>query len=193
SALRPPRIGTSRGMSRLRPNTSCFCRLMASTRPTSNTTSARTRPPHWRSCPATEWSSPASRRQSPPTHSRGWSPRLQAATPPAQASTTTTPGIMPCCRPAPPAAPGSPPGLEVTYFEQLDKNQHSIDAGQGLSGLPSSILQMTGAPGTLIDATQLPVDPLSCKPVYPHSYLKVNTIFEVARTAGLRTAWSDKH
>ena len=34
---------------------------------------------------------------------------------------------------------------------------------------------------------------MTCKPVYPHSYLKVNTIFEVARAAGLRTAWSDKH
>ncbi len=29
--------------------------------------------------------------------------------------------------------------------------------------------------------------------VYPHQYIKVNTIFEVARAAGLRTAWSDKH
>jgi Type I phosphodiesterase / nucleotide pyrophosphatase len=29
--------------------------------------------------------------------------------------------------------------------------------------------------------------------VFPHQYLKVNTIFEVARQAGLRTAWSDKH
>jgi hypothetical protein len=29
--------------------------------------------------------------------------------------------------------------------------------------------------------------------VYPHQYLKVNTIFEVARAAGLGTAWSDKH
>src|SRR5262249_41682232 len=29
--------------------------------------------------------------------------------------------------------------------------------------------------------------------VYPHSFLRVNTIFEVIKTAGLRTAWSDKH
>jgi hypothetical protein len=29
--------------------------------------------------------------------------------------------------------------------------------------------------------------------VGPHQYLKVNTVFEVARAAGLRTAWSDKH
>jgi hypothetical protein len=85
------------------------------------------------------------------------------------------------------------PGVEVTYFEQLDKNLHSLDAGQGLAGLPDSILGMTGNPDTLIDPSQLPVDPTSCQPVYPHSYLKVNTIFEVARTAGLRTAWVDKH
>ncbi len=85
------------------------------------------------------------------------------------------------------------PGAEVTYFEQLDKNPLSIDAGQGLAGLPGSILHMTGNPATLIDPSQLPVDPATCQPVYPQNYLKVNTIFEVARAAGLRTAWSDKH
>jgi hypothetical protein len=85
------------------------------------------------------------------------------------------------------------PGAEVTYFEQLDRNQASIDAGQGLAGLPGSILQMTGNPATLIDPSQLPVDPATCQPVYPQNYLKVNTVFEVLRTAGLRTAWSDKH
>ena len=88
---------------------------------------------------------------------------------------------------------GVKPGVEVTYFEQLDKNPLALDAGQGLAGLPASILAMTGNPTALIDPSQLPVDPATCKPVYPHSYLKVNTIFEVARTAGLRTAWSDKH
>jgi hypothetical protein len=88
---------------------------------------------------------------------------------------------------------GVAPGAEVTYFEQLDRNQHSLDAGAGLSGLPGSILQLTGNPDTLIDPAQLPVDPATCKPVFPHSYLRVNTIFEVARAAGLRTAWSDKH
>src|SRR5215831_20117870 len=88
---------------------------------------------------------------------------------------------------------GVAPGVEVTYFEQLDRDQHALDAGQGLAGLPGSILQMTGNPTTLIDPTQLPVDPAACTPVYPHQYLKVNTIFEVARAAGLRTAWSDKH
>ena len=88
---------------------------------------------------------------------------------------------------------GPAPGGEVTYFEQADKDQHALDAGQGLAGLPGSVLQMTGNPTTLIDPTQLPVDPGTCKPIYPHSYIRVNTVFEVARQAGLRTAWSDKH
>jgi hypothetical protein len=88
---------------------------------------------------------------------------------------------------------GASPGVEVTYFEQLDRNPLSLDAGQGLPDLPNSILHMTGSPQTLIDPSQLPVDPTTCTPVYPHSYLKVNTIFEVARAAGLRTAWADKH
>jgi hypothetical protein len=85
------------------------------------------------------------------------------------------------------------PGAEVTYFEALDKNPLSLDAGQGLAGLPGGILQMTGNPATLINPAQLPVDRATCQPVYPQNYLKVNTIFEVARTAGLRTAWADKH
>jgi hypothetical protein len=88
---------------------------------------------------------------------------------------------------------GPAPGAEVTYFEQADVNQHALDAGQGLPGLPGSILRMTGNPTTLLDTKQLPVDPATCKPVLPHSYLQANTIFEVARAAGLRTAWSDKH
>ena len=32
-----------------------------------------------------------------------------------------------------------------------------------------------------------------CKPVYPHDFMKVNTMFEVIKAAGMRTAWSDKH
>jgi hypothetical protein len=88
---------------------------------------------------------------------------------------------------------GVAPGAEVTYFEAADKDPLALDAGQGLPGLPDGILQMTGNPTSLIDPAQLPVDPATCKPVYPHQYLKVNTIFEGARAAGLRTAWSDKH
>ncbi|WP_037605262.1 alkaline phosphatase family protein [Streptacidiphilus rugosus] len=88
---------------------------------------------------------------------------------------------------------GAKPGVEIDFTEDLDKNQASIDAGQGLKNLPGSILQMTGAPQKLLNPAKLPVDPQTCKPVYPHSYLQTNTIFEVAKKAGLRTAWSDKH
>src|SRR5882757_7025468 len=70
---------------------------------------------------------------------------------------------------------GAKPGAEVDYTEDLDRSKASIDAGQGLSGLPGSILNMTW------------------KPVYPHQYVKVNTVFDVAHAHGLRTAWSDKH
>jgi hypothetical protein len=93
----------------------------------------------------------------------------------------------------PAACATAKPGAEVTYFEAADKNQHALDAGQGLPNLPANILQMTAKPAQVIDPAQLPVDPASCRPVYPHSYLHVNTVFEVARAAGLRTAWSDKH
>lgn len=89
--------------------------------------------------------------------------------------------------------PGAPRGSQVDYSENLDLNQNSIDAGQGLPGLPGGVLQMTGQPRTLINPAKLPVDPATCAPVYPHQYLQVNTIFEVARAHGLRTAWSDKH
>jgi predicted AlkP superfamily pyrophosphatase or phosphodiesterase len=33
----------------------------------------------------------------------------------------------------------------------------------------------------------------NCKPVFPHEFIHVNTIFEVIRASGGRTAWSDKH
>jgi hypothetical protein len=88
---------------------------------------------------------------------------------------------------------GAPPGGEVAYTEADDINQNSIDAGQGLAGLPGSILQMTSNPLNVINPAALPVDPQTCKPILPNQYLKVNTIFEVARQHGLRTAWSDKH
>ena len=88
---------------------------------------------------------------------------------------------------------GVQPGAVVDLTEDLDKDKTALDAGQGLAGLPNSIVGMTGTPQTLIQPSALPVDPATCKPVQPNQYLKVNTVFEVARAAGLRTAWSDKH
>jgi Type I phosphodiesterase / nucleotide pyrophosphatase len=88
---------------------------------------------------------------------------------------------------------GPPTGGEVVYDSPNDKNPESIDAGEGLAGLPKSILEMTATPQALIEEKTLPVDSASCKPIYPHEYLPVNTIFEVAKAHGLKTAWSDKH
>ncbi|WIV59211.1 alkaline phosphatase family protein [Amycolatopsis nalaikhensis] len=88
---------------------------------------------------------------------------------------------------------GKTPGAQVDLTEDLDRDQSRLDAGQGLSGLPGSVLGMTGDPRPLLNPAGLPVDPRTCRPVQPHEYLKVNTVFEVARQAGLRTAWSDKH
>ncbi len=88
---------------------------------------------------------------------------------------------------------GPVPGAEAAYMEAIDVNQNSLDAGQGLSGLPGSILQMTSDPLQVINPKSLVVDPTTCKPILPGQYLKVNTIFNVAHDHGLRTAWSDKH
>ncbi|PZS35031.1 MAG: phosphodiesterase [Pseudonocardiales bacterium] len=84
-------------------------------------------------------------------------------------------------------------GANVAYDESLDRDTSRLDAGQGLPNLPGDILQMTAHPRTLINPVLLPIDPQTCHRVYPHSYLKVNTVFEVAKAHGLRTAWSDKH
>jgi Type I phosphodiesterase / nucleotide pyrophosphatase len=47
---------------------------------------------------------------------------------------------------------------------------------------------------TKIDEKKLPRDPANgCSPVYPHQYLRVNTVFEVVKANGGRTAWADKH
>ena len=54
-------------------------------------------------------------------------------------------------------------GVEVTWTEEIDmqttgaSTTRTLDAGQGLVGLPGSILSMTGHPRTLMDATKLPV------------------------------------
>ena len=95
---------------------------------------------------------------------------------------------------------GPVPGGEVTYFEALDINLGALDAGQGIVPAPHhpknpwfNILQMTGNPLQVINPANLPIDPKTCAPIYPNTYLHVNTIFEVAHAHGLVTAWSDKH
>ncbi len=85
-------------------------------------------------------------------------------------------------------APGSncegPPGAEVQFAENIDRDKNALDAG-GTVGQPLS----------QIDPAQLPMSNASgaCLPVYPHEFIRVNTLFEVVRAAGGHTAWSDKH
>ncbi|HEX3832841.1 MAG TPA: alkaline phosphatase family protein [Solirubrobacteraceae bacterium] len=88
---------------------------------------------------------------------------------------------------------GQPTGANVIYDSPDDINVNALDAGQGLSGLPGSILNMTSTPQDLLVPSTFPVDPSTCKPISPSQYLKVNTIFNVAHDAGMLTAWSDKH
>jgi hypothetical protein len=71
-----------------------------------------------------------------------------------------------------------PAGNLMTFDEsidQYDKNNVSLD---------------------VIDPTKLPRvrDRFgNCVPLYPHSALRTNTIFEVVKARGGRTAWADKH
>ena len=67
-------------------------------------------------------------------------------------------------------------GSEVNLAENLDVDSNSVDAGFGIpnlyAGLPWSVLALPGDVPTIdqkmIDPTNLPIDPATCKPVYPH-------------------------
>ncbi len=76
---------------------------------------------------------------------------------------------------SPPGSKCATAGTEIALDESIDINPDAIDGGGGL------------------DPKKLPLDGAhGCVPVYPHDLLRVNTIFEVIRGAGLRTAWADK-
>jgi len=76
----------------------------------------------------------------------------------------------------PPGVTAGPTGTPVVYNETIDFNPNALDGGGGL------------------DPNLMPRDPAKGGAVvYPHNYLRVNTIFEVIKASGGRTAWSDKH
>src|SRR5215813_8751390 len=67
-------------------------------------------------------------------------------------------------------------GTGVQLDEAVDKDLTLLNGGGG------------------IDPNFLERDPNNgCKPVFPHEYLRVNTIFEVVKANGGWTAWTDKH
>jgi len=73
-------------------------------------------------------------------------------------------------------------GTEYNCAEPIDFDPNALDGGASKNN------------GQGIGVNNLPLDPNNgCTPVYPHMVMRVNTIFEVIRAAGMRTAWSDKH
>lgn len=77
---------------------------------------------------------------------------------------------------SPPGSKCASRGTEVVYDESIDRNPDALDGGGG------------------INEAALPLDPdKGCSPVWPHAFLRVNTVFEVVKAAGGHTAWSDKH
>lgn len=75
-------------------------------------------------------------------------------------------------------------GTQIGFDEEIDYNYLKLDSGKpdGSSGING------------INPDYLPRDPKnSCAPVYPHSFIRANTIFNVVKNAGGYTAWSDKH
>ena len=91
----------------------------------------------------------------------------------------------------------SPDGKTVVQFKLPDPMVTNVCFGGADMRTAYATLSMTGNPATLIEPTQLPIHPTSCQPVYPHNHLRVNTIFEVARTAGapevVNSATGDLH
>ena len=86
-------------------------------------------------------------------------------------------------------APGSAckgkPGSEAQFAENLDIDLGLLNGGGASTGSTLDHIDVAKLPLRLVDG--------KCTLVYPHNFLKVNTIMEVIHAAGKRTAWSDKH
>jgi hypothetical protein len=63
----------------------------------------------------------------------------------------------------------------------------------GIDKNPALIMSLSAHPQSGLNPATYPVDPTTCQPIQPWDYLGVNTIFQVIHSAGMRTAWSDKH
>jgi hypothetical protein len=82
-------------------------------------------------------------------------------------------------------------GAELTNFEELDVSFNFATAlvadvtGGGTLGQPLTQLDPNNMQRRLVNG--------KCEPVFPHQYLRTNTVFEVIKKSGGLTAWSDKH
>jgi predicted AlkP superfamily pyrophosphatase or phosphodiesterase len=93
---------------------------------------------------------------------------------------------------------GSPSSTGIFYDVSWDDNLSPAGSDCSTRGAVAPYDEVIdvnpGAEFTTIDPNLLPRDPdHGCVPVFPHSYLKVNTIFEVIKAHGGRTAITDKH
>jgi hypothetical protein len=91
---------------------------------------------------------------------------------------------------------GSPASTGVWYDDSYDRELQSASGKKGVRALFDESLskdpsKLDGGGG--INPSTLPVDPKTGQRIFPHNYLRVNTIFEVAKSHGIRTAWTDKH
>ena len=77
------------------------------------------------------------------------------------------------------------PGAEMQYAENIDYDLDKLDGGGSVTGSTLDHINPANLPLRMVDG--------KCVPVYPHDFLKVNTIMEVIHASGRRTAWSDKH
>jgi hypothetical protein len=88
---------------------------------------------------------------------------------------------------SPPASPNPVAGIASGTCPSTGGTVVQLD-----EGVDFDLTLLNGGGG--INPAFLPRDPNNgCAPVFPHTYLRVNTIFEVVKAAGGRTAWIDKH
>jgi hypothetical protein len=93
---------------------------------------------------------------------------------------------------------GSPASTGVYYDVSWDNDLSPAGSDCSTRGALVSyneaINVSTSVRFTSINPAKLPLNPdAGCTPVYPHQYLHVNTVYEVIKAAGLRTAAADKH
>ena len=91
----------------------------------------------------------------------------------------------------------SPPAATTPYIAEVGTPSGPCPGQIGAvveydEAVDNDLTQLNGGGG--INPNFLPRDPYNnCAPIYPHQYLRVNTIFEVVKKNGGTTAWTDKH
>jgi len=76
------------------------------------------------------------------------------------------------------------PGAEVSFAEDVDVDNKQLNAG-GTPGDWKSQIDPKKLPMAMVDG--------KCTVMYPHTFPRVNNVFEIVKKHGGRTAWSDKH